>query len=396
MSRFIFQLYGGTELGMSPLQFSVMCTELLGDGVFMKGEAPDGKEEGEDGGDQSRMIKLIEHFIQISKLNEACGHGTHKSRRRSMHKSGHKSHKSHHHKSHHHGTHKEHKSHRHTNEEIDESESRDEVGEIETSSNMPDEYSCNLLKLMNEKSTDPIIKFKFFVKAERKLRGEGIYHAAVESQNAFRECVMGKEYWDKHIEGLNELVYGRDLWNIMDLYYFAVCGVAVPENYHDLNFEDVEEIRARKKSKLAIREAEKMLVNNAAHDEKSQGAEKSTMRRKRKKKRGEENYQYFHYGTNTSLNMHFIKDNGKRLPLGPGGLNPYLVLAEMPDSMRVAFEKHDMTMLRQLESGSDKKVTKEKFRIWIHKAEDAGLWESKHEVGEGGPVGSHGSNFTVK
>ena len=89
-----------------------------------------------------------------------------------------------------------------------------------------------------------------------------------------------------------------------------------------------------------------------------------------------------------------MKSNVKRRGLGPGGLNPYLILSEMPESMRVSFEKHDMSMLRQIEKGSDKKVAKEKFRIWIHKAEDAGLWESNHGEGEGGGIGSNGSAFT--
>ena len=71
---------------------------------------------------------------------------------------------------------------------------------------------------------DPCIKFKFFVKAERKLHGEGIYHAAVSFQDMFRESFLGMEYWEKEIEGYDELVFGRDLWCMNDLYSFAVCG----------------------------------------------------------------------------------------------------------------------------------------------------------------------------
>ena len=402
MSRFIFQLYGGTELGMSPLQFKIMCTELLGEDKLKK------LEEGGEEGEHSRMIKLIEHFIDMNQLNEAGGGSTHKShahktRRSSMRKTGHKSHthkshKSHHHKSH--KSHKDHKSHRHAEEDLNhDSESSHPETLEEDSTPAGDHGGCNLIILMDEKSSEPIIKFKFFVKAERKLRGEGIYHAAIESQNAFRSCVMGSDYWGSHIESLNELVYGRDLWNMMDVFNFAICGTSMPENYHDLNFEDAEEVKARRKTKLinkeaekvSLKEAERLLSNEQSNNERSGVFER---RKKRKKKRGEENYQYLHYGIATTLHMQFVKGtDASRMGPGPGGLNPYLILSEMPESMRVAFEKHDMTMLRQLESGSDKKVDKVKFKIWINKAEDAGLWVSNRESGEKGPVGSRGSKF---
>ena len=59
-------------------------------------------------------------------------------------------------------------------------------------------------------------------------------------------------------------------------------------------------------------------------------------------------------------------------------MNPLLVLSEMPDSMRIAFEKMDMDMLKAVQNGHDKKVNEEKFWIWMHKAEDSGLWETGH------------------
>jgi len=63
---------------MSPLQFDTMCVELLGHHLT---EVPEGEE-----GAHSRMIKLIEHFIDMSNLEQETGYTGHHS---------HKSHKSH-------------------------------------------------------------------------------------------------------------------------------------------------------------------------------------------------------------------------------------------------------------------------------------------------------------
>jgi len=159
---------------------------------------------------------------------------------------------------------------------------------------------------MREKNDNPVIKFKFFVKAERKLRGEGIYHAAVESQKAFRGCIIGAEWWKERIDAFNELVYSRDLWSIMDVFHFAVCGANIPENYYDLNYEDAEEVRARKKERKEAKEKMRrtsMLAEESERTIENKDKRRGSIERKaKKKKRGENNYQYMHYGVSTTQN----------------------------------------------------------------------------------------------
>jgi len=109
------------------------------------------------------------------------------------------------------------------------------------------------------------------------------------------------------------------------------------------------------------------------------GASRKGSMGERRRTRGGENYQYQHYAAGvTVLPGGGFSPHGQRRELGPGGLNPMLVLSEMPDSMRIAFEKQDLDMLKAVEHGHDKKVNKEKFWIWMHQAEDAGLWETGH------------------
>ena len=71
MTRFLFQLYGGDEYGMSALEFRVMCDDML-DGGWMALK-------------NCRLVRLLEHFIEMEHLKESDKKG-----------GGHKSRKSHH------------------------------------------------------------------------------------------------------------------------------------------------------------------------------------------------------------------------------------------------------------------------------------------------------------
>ena len=68
-----------------------------------------------------------------------------------------------------------------------------------------------------------------------------------------------------------------------------------------------------------------------------------------------------------------------RRGLGPGGLNPYVVLMDMPACMKKAFEEQDMDLLKAIAQGYHKDVDKELFWRKMHQAEDAGLWEGHSE-----------------
>ena len=190
------------------------------------------------------------------------------------------------------------------------------------------------------------------------------------------------QYWSTHIEHYDDLIYSRDLWNMTDMFTFAICSAPMPPNYHDLNFEDAESLvqrerrktekkeeKSRRKSERAIRklEGEKAEEKRAS----SMGAGRKGSMGERRKKRGGENYQYQHYAAGVTVLPGTVGGGAfspvaQKRGLGPGGLNPMLVLSEMPDSMRIAFEKNDMDMLHAVETGHDKKVNKEKFWIWMH------------------------------
>lgn len=61
------------------------------------------------------------------------------------------------------------------------------------------------------------------------------------------------------------------------------------------------------------------------------------------------------------------------VPLGPGGLNPLVVLRELPQSMRTAFESQDMDQLQQVLARMDPVEAK----YWMRQCVDSGLWVSK-------------------
>lgn len=61
------------------------------------------------------------------------------------------------------------------------------------------------------------------------------------------------------------------------------------------------------------------------------------------------------------------------VPLGPGGLNPLVVLRSLPESLREAFESQDMGRLQQVLGRMD--VVEAKH--WMKQCVDSGLWVSK-------------------
>ena len=179
--RFVFQLYGGNAEGMSPAQFKIMCDDVMQPGT---------KSIMEDL-DESRMIRLLNHFIKEEREGGGEKEKSPRGRRSSSshHHSGHhhshsshSSHKHHHHK-HHHGKHKHGKSPKSSpmNSEEENDESGREVAEVAEVEDQEEDKE-SLITLMRAGSDERVIKFKFFVKAERKLSGEGVYHAAVTLQ----------------------------------------------------------------------------------------------------------------------------------------------------------------------------------------------------------------------
>ena len=58
------------------------------------------------------------------------------------------------------------------------------------------------------------------------------------------------------------------------------------------------------------------------------------------------------------------------LLVGPGGLNPYEVLAQLPDDLREAFEEQDTAAL----SGILGAMKPEEGRKWLKMCVDSGLW----------------------
>ena len=137
--RFVFQLYGGNAEGMSPAQFKIMCDDVMQPGT---------KSIMEDL-DESRMIRLLNHFI---KEEREGGGEKEKSPKSSP-----------------------------MNSEEENDESGREVAEVAEVEDQEEDKE-SLITLMRAGSDERVIKFKFFVKAERKLSGEGVYHAAVTLQ----------------------------------------------------------------------------------------------------------------------------------------------------------------------------------------------------------------------
>ncbi|GMI14826.1 hypothetical protein TrLO_g293 [Triparma laevis f. longispina] len=391
------------EKGLSPKMLRLMCEEMLGGYEKVEG---------------SRMVRLLEHFCEMEELKASGGgrtkhthgtHGTHghrHSHRRHSHSSKHSKHRTHKHK------------HKHGEEEEEEEEEGEEgVTPAGTPSGTPRESEgprdseaneeelqtkkIDLFKMMSENSSSPLIKFKFFVKAERKLRGEGIYHAGVTFQDVFRGKFLGEEYWGKRIEGYDDLIYSRDLWCMSDLYSFAVCGSNMPENYHDLNFEDGEVMREKERRKSikheekerrksirkeekekkdvekARRQSLKVLENTllGAGENPDKENHRKNSKGERKKKRGEDNYSYEVRPQDSELSGMMSPQVQHRSIVGPGGLHPEAVLSSMPGMMRRAFQDQDVDMLKALEKGGDKNVGEREFWYWVHQAEDAGLWE---------------------
>ena len=58
------------------------------------------------------------------------------------------------------------------------------------------------------------------------------------------------------------------------------------------------------------------------------------------------------------------------IPLGPGGLNPFEVLNEMPQALRDAFDSQEVSRLSEALSSMDPKDAK----MWMKKCVDSGLW----------------------
>jgi cell division cycle protein 37 len=58
------------------------------------------------------------------------------------------------------------------------------------------------------------------------------------------------------------------------------------------------------------------------------------------------------------------------IPLGPGGLNPFEVLAELPEELRDAFDSQDVGRLQGVIAAMDPKDAS----MWMKKCVDSGLW----------------------
>ena len=204
--------------------------------------------------------------------------------------------------------------------------------------------------------------------------GEGIYHAAVLAQDEFRKVFMGMEYWNIHVASFKNLLQARDLWCIFDVYSFGICGNKIPDGYHDLNYEEAHIIRRRAKK--------------AAHDiEKAEKRRKSSIKAKEKRRANEEHYHNAHMENKNKAHIRNSADitiveidfGRKTKPrLGPGGLDPTIVLAQMPEIMKDAFVQKKLGDLRMIAEGRDKTISKEDFWLYMQAAEDAGLWEPNH------------------
>ena len=56
--------------------------------------------------------------------------------------------------------------------------------------------------------------------------------------------------------------------------------------------------------------------------------------------------------------------------LGPGGLNPFEVLNELPEAMRAAFDSQDVGQLRAVIASMEPREAS----MWMKKCVDSGLW----------------------
>ena len=65
----------------------------------------------------------------------------------------------------------------------------------------------------------------------------------------------------------------------------------------------------------------------------------------------------------------------RNVPLGPGGLNPFEVLKELPDSLRNAFESQDLQRLQDVLASMEPVEAKK----WMKKCVDSGLWVPKDD-----------------
>lgn len=213
---------------------------------------------------------------------------------------------------------------------------------------------------------------------------------------------MGAPYWADHLDRFLEIVYSRDLWNMADVFSFAVCGTKMPENYHDVNYEEAEAVRQRekdkkKKDKERKKEAISVHLLQEEHKAKKENSSRRPSVEVRQRSRSEH-----HYAGNDSQGEFVARSEGEgaeggmsrqhtgaflgqthaegRRGLGPGGLNPYVVLQDMPACMRMAFEDQDVDMLKSIAHGYVKEVDIELFWRKMHQAEDAGLWEGNSKT----------------
>lgn len=68
------------------------------------------------------------------------------------------------------------------------------------------------------------------------------------------------------------------------------------------------------------------------------------------------------------MDMERLEEEG--IPLGPGGLNPFEVLNELPEALRDAFDSQDIGRLQSVIGSMDQKEAS----MWMKKCVDSGLW----------------------
>jgi len=393
MMRFIFELYGGAKDGMTPKGFGEMVSDII---LGLEQENGEKGEKGLEVVKEWRLVRLLDYYIKKEKndFNEPSdgdgdGDGD-------------------------------------GNGNGNGDGNGDGNGNGDTTSPdpslltdppKPNDLSLAIISPSHPSHCKPLISFTHLVKAERRLRGEGLYHSACVCQDRFRRGVLGEEWWEKRQEKYRRLLYERDLWNHSDLYSFGVRGKPVPEDYHDVQYADEHHHGKHHHGRHHHGEHH---GKSTHHHHGGKSAHHHSTHRKDNKDKDKHSHSHSHHHHSTHNTAHkerrpsvstrirttseenyathrlkshahpttaapsaaadaqtFMVLNEKDTKIGPGGITPQQAFKRMPRDMVIAFQTKNMEKLRALAKGEGD-ITKEIFERGMELAEDAGLWEGNH------------------